>query len=99
MTADPSLGALSWAGADPGEAPEPVLRTRGLTVRFGGLTALNGIDLELQRDEIRAVIGPNGAGKSTFFNCLTGFLRPTVGRILRFSTLCLPTSNLPYTVS
>jgi branched-chain amino acid transport system ATP-binding protein len=60
----------------------PVLRTAGLTVRFGGLTALSGVDLELQRDEIRAVIGPNGAGKSTFFNCLTGVLRPTAGRIL-----------------
>ena len=60
----------------------PVLRTEGLTVRFGGLTALDNVDLEIQRGEIRAIIGPNGAGKSTFFNCLTGVLRPSSGRIL-----------------
>ena len=60
----------------------PVLRTEGLTIRFGGLTALNKINLEIKRGEIRAIIGPNGAGKSTFFNCVTGVLRPTSGRIL-----------------
>jgi len=59
-----------------------VLRTEGLTIRFGGLTALNNINLEIRRGEIRAIIGPNGAGKSTFFNCVTGVLRPTSGRIL-----------------
>jgi branched-chain amino acid transport system ATP-binding protein len=59
-----------------------VLRTEGLTIRFGGLTALNNVNFEVRRDEVRAVIGPNGAGKSTFFNCLTGVLRPTSGRIL-----------------
>src|ERR1700751_5886571 len=59
----------------------PVLRTEGLTVRFGGLTALDSVDFEIRRGEIRAIIGPNGAGKSTFFNCLTGVLRPTSGRI------------------
>jgi branched-chain amino acid transport system ATP-binding protein len=59
-----------------------VLRTEGLTIRFGGLTALDTVDFEIQRGEIRAIIGPNGAGKSTFFNCLTGVLRPTSGRIL-----------------
>jgi branched-chain amino acid transport system ATP-binding protein len=51
-------------------------------MRFGGLVALNGVSFEVGRDEIRAIIGPNGAGKSTFFNCLTGVLRPTSGRIL-----------------
>jgi len=51
-------------------------------VRFGGLAALSEIDFELAPGEIRAIIGPNGAGKSTFFNCLTGVLRPTAGRIL-----------------
>jgi branched-chain amino acid transport system ATP-binding protein len=60
----------------------PVLRTEALTIRFGGLTALNKVNLEIQRGEIRAIIGPNGAGKSTFFNCVTGVLRPTSGRIL-----------------
>jgi branched-chain amino acid transport system ATP-binding protein len=52
-----------------------------LTVRFGGLAALNQVNFEVQRGEIRAIIGPNGAGKSTFFNCLTGVLRPTAGKI------------------
>jgi branched-chain amino acid transport system ATP-binding protein len=65
-----------------GDGAEPILRTEALTVRFGGLTALNHIDFAVQRDEIRAVIGPNGAGKSTFFNCLTGVLHPSSGRIL-----------------
>ena len=73
MTAAPSFG---------GPAAVPILRTEDLTVRFGGLTALNQINFELAREEIRAVIGPNGAGKSTFFNCLTGVLRPSSGRIL-----------------
>jgi branched-chain amino acid transport system ATP-binding protein len=59
-----------------------ILFTQDLTVRFGGLTALNQVNFEVRRDEIRAIIGPNGAGKSTFFNCLTGVLRPSAGRIL-----------------
>jgi branched-chain amino acid transport system ATP-binding protein len=65
-----------------GDASAPILRTDGLTIRFGGLTALNNVNFEVQRGEIRAVIGPNGAGKSTFFNCLTGVLRPTAGRVI-----------------
>jgi branched-chain amino acid transport system ATP-binding protein len=65
-----------------GDEPVPVLRTEDLTIRFGGLTALNKINVEIRRGEIRAIIGPNGAGKSTFFNCVTGVLRPTSGRIL-----------------
>ena len=63
-------------------AAGPILQTEGLTVRFGGLTALNGVSMTVRRGEIRAIIGPNGAGKSTFFNCLTGVIRPTGGRIL-----------------
>jgi branched-chain amino acid transport system ATP-binding protein len=59
-----------------------VLRTEGLTMRFGGLTALNNVNFQINRGEVRAIIGANGAGKSTFFNCLTGVLRPTSGRIL-----------------
>jgi branched-chain amino acid transport system ATP-binding protein len=65
-----------------GGGAAPVLRTEGLTVRFGGLTALNNVNVVVPRGEIRAIIGPNGAGKSTFFNCLTGVIRPTGGRIL-----------------
>src|SRR5438477_6387243 len=59
-----------------------MLRIEGLTIRFGGLTALNNVNFEVRRGEIRAIIGPNGAGKSTFFNCVTGVLRPTSGRIV-----------------
>ena len=82
MTVAASSGALSPAGAGRGEAPAIILATEGLTIRFGGLLALGGIDFAVRRGEIRAVIGPNGAGKSTFFNCLTGVLRPSAGRIL-----------------
>jgi branched-chain amino acid transport system ATP-binding protein len=63
-------------------ASAPLLRTEDLTVRFGGLTALNRVNFAVERGEIRAIIGPNGAGKSTFFNCLTGVLRPSSGHIL-----------------
>ena len=80
MTADASIKPRSpaaWRGA-----PAPVLQTELLTVRFGGLAALNNVNFDAGRDEIRAIIGPNGAGKSTFFNCLTGILRPSSGRIL-----------------
>ncbi len=59
-----------------------LLRIEDLTIRFGGLTALNRVNLAVRTGEIRAIIGPNGAGKSTFFNCLTGVLRPSSGRIL-----------------
>jgi len=59
----------------------PILQVDRLTVRFGGLAALNAVNFEIGAGEIRAVIGPNGAGKSTFFNCITGVLRPTAGRI------------------
>jgi branched-chain amino acid transport system ATP-binding protein len=65
-----------------GAASLPILKTELLTVRFGGLAALSQVNFEVARDEVRAIIGPNGAGKSTFFNCLTGVLRPTSGRIL-----------------
>ena len=71
--------AASGRGA--AEAPV-ILSTEGLSMRFGGLAALNEVSVRVRRGEIRAVIGPNGAGKSTFFNCLTGVLRPTSGRIV-----------------
>jgi branched-chain amino acid transport system ATP-binding protein len=78
-------GAIDVAfPADPGRegSTETILRTEGLSIRFGGLTALDNVNFAIGRGEIRAVIGPNGAGKSTFFNCLTGVLRPSSGRIL-----------------
>jgi branched-chain amino acid transport system ATP-binding protein len=78
---EPSIDARSPAESR-GASPPPILKTELLTVRFGGLAALSQVNFELARDEVRAIIGPNGAGKSTFFNCLTGVLRPTSGRIL-----------------
>jgi branched-chain amino acid transport system ATP-binding protein len=82
VTAEPLLAAPSPADNAADGAASPLLRTVGLTVRFGGLTALNNVDFAVAREEIRAIIGPNGAGKSTFFNCLTGVLRPSSGSIL-----------------
>jgi branched-chain amino acid transport system ATP-binding protein len=81
VSAAASIGVRSPA-EDRGAAPAPLLTTELLSVRFGGLSALSQVNFELKRNEIRAIIGPNGAGKSTFFNCLTGVLRPTAGRIL-----------------
>ena len=81
MTSD-ALDVSSPAQQSRGDSKPTVIRTEGLTIRFGGLTALNNVSVDVKRDEIRAIIGPNGAGKSTFFNCLTGVLRPTSGNIL-----------------
>jgi branched-chain amino acid transport system ATP-binding protein len=69
-------------GRGPSAMDAPILHTEALTMRFGGLTALNRVSLAVPRGEIRAIIGPNGAGKSTFFNCVTGVLAPTSGRIV-----------------
>src|ERR1700748_867387 len=74
--------AASSPVEDRGAASAPILRTEMLTVRFGGLAALSGINFAIARGAVHAIIGPNGAGKSTFFNCLTGVLRSTSGRIL-----------------
>ena len=79
MSGQPISGGASTGN---GGGAAPILRTEGLSVRFGGLAALNNVNVAVRRGEIRAIIGPNGAGKSTFFNCLTGVIRPTRGRIL-----------------
>ena len=60
----------------------PILEVRGLTMRFGGLLAVNGVGLSVQDKQVVSMIGPNGAGKTTVFNCLTGFYQPTTGEIL-----------------
>ena len=57
------------------------LDIRGLTVRFGGLTALNAVDLVAAEGEFIGIIGPNGAGKTTFFNAISGMVRPTEGTL------------------
>ena len=61
---------------------ETILRAEGLTKRFGGLVANNGINFSVERGELRGIIGPNGAGKSTFFKMLTCEMQPTEGRIV-----------------
>ncbi|MBI3454783.1 MAG: ABC transporter ATP-binding protein [Candidatus Rokubacteria bacterium] len=60
----------------------PLLETIGLRKRFGGVKAVDGVDLRVRDGELLAIIGPNGAGKTTLFNLLTGMLRPESGRIL-----------------
>jgi len=59
----------------------PLLTVERLTMRFGGLVAINDLSFTAYERDITALIGPNGAGKTTVFNCLTGFYKPTVGRI------------------
>jgi branched-chain amino acid transport system ATP-binding protein len=61
---------------------EPVLSARNLRAKFGGVVALDGVDLELHRAEICGVIGPNGAGKTTLFDCLTGVTNPAGGEVI-----------------
>lgn len=60
---------------------QPLLSVNGLMMRFGGLLAVNNVELELRPQEIVSLIGPNGAGKTTVFNCLTGFISRRVGRL------------------
>ena len=60
----------------------PILEVSGLTMRFGGLLAVNGVALKVEEKQVVSMIGPNGAGKTTVFNCLTGFYQPTGGQIL-----------------
>ncbi|MEK9702096.1 MAG: ABC transporter ATP-binding protein [Deltaproteobacteria bacterium] len=59
-----------------------LLAVNHLTMRFGGLTAIDDVSFAAKNEEITAIIGPNGAGKTTVFNCLTGFYKPTVGELL-----------------
>ena len=61
---------------------EPILHVKELTMDFGGLRALDSLDLEVHEGQIAALIGPNGAGKTTFFNCITGIYKPTKGEML-----------------
>jgi branched-chain amino acid transport system ATP-binding protein len=62
-------------------AAEALLRVEHLTMRFGGLVAVDDLSFEVRQGDITALIGPNGAGKTTVFNCITGFYKPTEGRL------------------
>ena len=76
------------------ETPEsggaPVLEATGVTMRFGGLVAVNNVSLQVVEGEILGLIGPNGAGKTTFFNCLTGLYKPTSGEVRFLGTPLAP---------
>jgi branched-chain amino acid transport system ATP-binding protein len=60
---------------------QPILEVDRLTMRFGGLLAVDAVSFTAMRGDITAIIGPNGAGKTTMFNCITGFYRPTEGAL------------------
>ncbi|AEY88756.1 ABC transporter ATP-binding protein [Streptomyces olivaceoviridis] len=77
---------------------ETVLDARGVTMRFGGLTAVRGVDLTVRAGEIVGLIGPNGAGKTTFFNCLTGLYVPTEGEV-RYKGDVLPPKSFKVTAA
>jgi branched-chain amino acid transport system ATP-binding protein len=63
-------------------ADDAILRTEAMTMRFGGLVAIDSLDLAVRRGAIHSVIGPNGAGKTTVFNCIMSYIEPTGGRIV-----------------
>ncbi|MFJ2178140.1 ABC transporter ATP-binding protein [Streptomyces sp. NPDC087851] len=71
-----------------------VLDATGVTMRFGGLTAVRNVDLHVNAGEIVGLIGPNGAGKTTFFNCLTGLYVPTEGTVTYKGTVLPPKPHL-----
>lgn len=71
----------SGVSADPAHA-EVLLEVKDLTLKFGGLQALDGVSFDIRRGEILGLVGPNGAGKTTCFNAITGVYKPTSGSIV-----------------
>src|SRR6188508_1671705 len=61
--------------------PDAFLETRGITRHFGGLRAVDGVDLQVSEGSLHSVIGPNGAGKTTLFNLISGYIKPTSGDV------------------
>ena len=76
-----STPAITIASAQGGPTGAILLEARGVVMRFGGLLAVDHVDLTVHEGEIVGLIGPNGAGKTTFFNCLTGMYKPTEGEV------------------
>ncbi len=81
---NPNSGNQTGGSASPnkkGDRGDILLRVEHLTMRFGGLVAVDDLSFEARQGDITALIGPNGAGKTTVFNCITGFYKPSEGRI------------------
>ncbi|MEV0319554.1 ABC transporter ATP-binding protein [Streptomyces sp. NPDC050658] len=95
MTTDTTTSKDSAAATPAGET---VLDARGVTMRFGGLTAVRSVDLQVNSGEIVGLIGPNGAGKTTFFNCLTGLYIPSEGEV-RYKGKVLPSKSFKVTAA
>ncbi|GHD84203.1 ABC transporter ATP-binding protein [Streptomyces naganishii] len=95
MTTETTTKDTAPGASVPGER---VLDARGVTMRFGGLTAVRGVDLTVNSGEIVGLIGPNGAGKTTFFNCLTGLYVPTEGEV-RYKGNVLPPKSFKVTAA
>ncbi|OYO24675.1 ABC transporter ATP-binding protein [Enemella dayhoffiae] len=83
------MSTATEAATTTGPTGETLLSAEQVTMKFGGLTAVNSVDLQVHSGEIMGLIGPNGAGKTTFFNCLTGLYQPTSGRVM-FNGSVLP---------
>ncbi len=84
-----STDTVSVAAPEHRAGREEILAARNVTMRFGGLVAVDNVDFSVHTGEIVGLIGPNGAGKTTFFNCLTGMYKPTSGEV-RFAGEVLP---------
>ncbi len=91
MTAEMTTDTITEGAPKPGT---PVLEATGVTMRFGGLTAVRNVDLTVNAGEIVGLIGPNGAGKTTFFNCLTGLYVPTEGTVSYKGSVLPPKPHL-----
>ena len=81
--------AVDTSGVTAQTDGSPILVAENVTMRFGGLVAVDSVNLNVSRGEIMGLIGPNGAGKTTFFNCLTGLYLPTAGSVI-FEGALLP---------
>ncbi|WAU80271.1 ABC transporter ATP-binding protein [Streptomyces sp. Qhu-G9] len=95
MTTNTTTKDATPGASTPGET---VLDARGVTMRFGGLTAVRNVNLTVNSGEIVGLIGPNGAGKTTFFNCLTGLYIPTEGEV-RYKGTVLPAQSFKVTAA